>query len=560
MKLSIKTRLILAFAVLIALSSAIFFLGNTNAFSLNEQINTIVDINVKRIMLASKTAEDIQFITKREKELIFSKQLDEIQEYAAVIDSRNAELQERVEQLRSISDEKGMEIIESFNAKWTDYLKVYAKIKSLSLKNSDSTNEEAYALSTSTGREAAMGAVGIMNQILKKNEKALAEARVSTDLLYDNARTNMLIMLGFSLVVAAGVAWWIIQSISKSIQQAKEVIKRVAEGDLTVEISNYSHDEIGELLDYLKTMVDKLKEVLTFISTASDHIYSASTQMSATSQQMSQGSQEQAASAEQISSSMEEMVSNIQQNTDNAKQTEKIGLKAADDIQEGSRAVNQTVDSMKRIAEKISIIGEIARQTNLLALNAAVEAARAGDQGRGFAVVAAEVRKLAERSQSAASEINELSGSSVSIADKSGRLLDQIVPNIQNTARLVQEISTASLEQNTGAEQVNNAIQQFNQVIQQNAAASEEMASGAEELASQADHLRETISFFRIDRNQSRAAQSSGSARPVKRARSSGTTVAAPVAPAPKAGKQRGVLLDMGNGHGDALDNEYERY
>ncbi len=210
---------------------------------------------------------------------------------------------------------------------------------------------------------------------------------------------------------------------------------------------------------------------------------------------------------------------------------------------------------MKRIAEKISIIGEIARQTNLLALNAAVEAARAGDQGRGFAVVAAEVRKLAERSQSAASEINELSGSSVSIADKSGRLLDQIVPNIQNTARLVQEISTASLEQNTGAEQVNNAIQQFNQVIQQNAAASEEMASGAEELASQADHLRETIAFFRIDKNQARtqsAARSAKRNRPV----TNGITPAAPK----NAGKRGGIVLDLGNGHGDALDNEYERY
>jgi len=555
MKLSIKTRLIVAFAILIALSGSIFFLGNSNAYSLNEQLNTIVDTNVKRILLASKTAEDVQFITKREKELILATQVEEVQDYANIIEDKNAELQERIEQLRNISDEKGVEIIETFSTRWNDYLKVYAKIKSLGLKNTDSAQAVAYSLSTTAGRENAMAAIASMNQILKKNEKTLADAKAEADKMYETSRMSMIILLAFATGVAILVAFWIIQSISKSILQAKQAIKSVSEGDLTIEISNYSRDEIGELLDYLKNMVDKLKEVLTFVSTASDHIFSASTQMSATSQQMSQGSQEQAASAEQISSSMEEMVSNIQQNTDNAKQTEKIGLKAAEDIQEGSRAVNQTVDSMKRIAEKISIIGEIARQTNLLALNAAVEAARAGDQGRGFAVVAAEVRKLAERSQSAASEINELSGTSVSIADKSGRLLDQIVPNIQNTARLVQEISTASLEQNTGAEQVNNAIQQFNQVIQQNAAASEEMASGAEELASQADHLRETIAFFRIDKNQAR---SQSSVRSAKRNR----PVTNGIAPAAQKNttKRGGIVLDLGNGHGDALDNEYERY
>ena len=245
----------------------------------------------------------------------------------------------------------------------------------------------------------------------------------------------------------------------------------------------------------ITNIVSKLKELISFVQTASDNISSASTQMSSSSQQMSEGATEQAASAEEVSSSMEEIASIIQQNTDNALQTEKIATKVAADIVEGNKAVSHTVQSMKEIADRISIIGDIARQTNLLALNAAVEAARAGDYGRGFAVVAAEVRKLAERSQVAALEINNLSKAGVTIAEKSGKLLEEIVPEIQKTSKLVQEISLSSIEQNTGANEVNKAIQQLNQVIQQNAAKSEEMAASSEELSSQAEQLKEVISF-----------------------------------------------------------------
>jgi methyl-accepting chemotaxis protein len=211
---------------------------------------------------------------------------------------------------------------------------------------------------------------------------------------------------------------------------------------------------------------------------------------------MSQGASEQASSAEEISSSMEEMVSNIQQNTDNAQQTEKIALSAVDGIRKGNQSVSVAVESMKNIASKIKIINDIAFQTNILALNAAVEAARAGEHGRGFAVVAAEVRKLAERSKVAADEIDHLSKSGVDVSVQAGEQLSNIVPEIEKTSRLVQEIAAASIEMNSGAGQVNNAIQQLNQVTQQNAAASEEMATSSEELSSQADQLKDLIAFF----------------------------------------------------------------
>jgi methyl-accepting chemotaxis protein len=228
---------------------------------------------------------------------------------------------------------------------------------------------------------------------------------------------------------------------------------------------------------------------------------------------MSQGATEQASSAEEVSSSMEEMSSNIRQNADNALQTEKIAKKASSDAEEGGRAVEETVTAMKEIAVKTGIIEEIARQTNLLALNAAIEAARAGEHGKGFAVVASEVRKLAERSQKAAAEIKELSGTSVIIAEKAGEMLGRIVPDIQKTAELVAEISAASSEQNSGAEQINKAILQLDEVIQQNASSSEEMSSMAEELSSQAEQLSESIAFFKVGSSGKKEEQASGNGK-----------------------------------------------
>ncbi|MBI5886086.1 MAG: MCP four helix bundle domain-containing protein, partial [Deltaproteobacteria bacterium] len=245
------------------------------------------------------------------------------------------------------------------------------------------------------------------------------------------------------------------------------VANRLAEGDLTVDVDVVGKDEIGQLQLSLKNMVEKLRDVVTDVRGVSDNVASGSQELSSSAQQISQGSTEQAASTEETTSSMEEMAANIRQNSDNAQQTEKIALKSAQDAKDSGKAVSETVIAMKEIAGRISIIEEIARQTNLLALNAAIEAARAGEHGKGFAVVASEVRKLAERSQTAAGEISKLSSTSVQIAEQAGEMLTRLVPDIQKTAELVQEISAASNEQNSGAEQINKALQQLDQVIQQ---------------------------------------------------------------------------------------------
>ncbi len=306
-----------------------------------------------------------------------------------------------------------------------------------------------------------------------------------------------------SLAVAAMIALAIIltRSITLPLREAVALNNRLAEGDLEVELKVESRDEVGQLLASMQNMITKLKEIVIHVKSGSNYVAVGSEQMSSSSAQMSQGASEQAAAAEEASSSMEEMVANISRNADNALQTEKIAVQTAGDARQGGDAVNEAVTAMREIASKISIVEEIARQTHMLSLNATIEAAKAQESGKGFAVVASEVRGLAERSRTAAAEINQLASSSVAIAERAGEMLTRIVPDIQKTADLVQEISAASKEQRTGADQINTAIQQLDQVVQQNSAASEEMSSTAEELANQAGQLQNTVGFFKIELN-----------------------------------------------------------
>ena len=315
---------------------------------------------------------------------------------------------------------------------------------------------------------------------------------------YRNAVIVYIIILFLGVFLSMLMAIYILRGINTSLATANSTIGKLANGDLSFTIEEQADYDFGRLINNLKHFSEKLKDILVIAQTASANIAITSNEMSSNSQQVSQGATEQAASVEEMAASMEEISSNIQQNTDNAQKTKRISAQAASEIDEGSQNINITVDSMQTIAEKISIIGEIAFQTNILALNAAVEAARAGEHGKGFGVVAAEVGKLAERSKIAAAEIDELSKSGVDIAVKSREMLKLFVPSIEETSKLVEEISTASLEQNAGVDQINDAIQMLNQVTQQNAASSEEMATVSEELAAQADQLKKTIAFFKL--------------------------------------------------------------
>ncbi len=363
---------------------------------------------------------------------------------------------------------------------------------------------------------------------------------------------------GFFLSLAQGINT-ILSTTDTSIEDVVRVLRGLASGDLTQKIGQDSkgrdYNGVFALLkDDVNSTVDRLSETIGKIYRGANTSASTSAEVNDTAQQLGDGSSQQAASLEQISSAMEQISANIRQSADNASQTEQIAHKAAQDADDSGKVVIESVAAMKSIAEKISIIEDIARQTNLLALNAAIEAARAGEHGKGFAVVAAEVRKLAERSQAAAGEIGDLSTNTVTLAEQAGEKLAQLVPDIQKTAELVQEISVASREQDTGSDEINRGLQQLDAVVQQSAASSEQLASSAQELSALVEDQREAISFFKLDERDMQQQDMAHERRDYGSSGASMRSVTAPInqnqtLARNSANNDGGFELDMGDDH-----------
>ncbi|HEY6876909.1 MAG TPA: CHASE3 domain-containing protein [Polyangiales bacterium] len=427
--------------------------------------------------------------------------------------------------------------------------------------------EDVVALAQSGSGKIQMDAMRVLlAEIDGEERRLLSERSAVMEQLKSAAEATMLFGGLAALLAAVALGAWITRSITHPLSESVAVAQSLAAGDLTVSINVDTNDETGLLKAAMKELVESLRQVVSQVSTAASNVASGSEEMSATAQQLSEGAGQQSAAAEETTSSMEQMTASIQQNAGNARQTDGIAAKAATDTKASGEAVVQTVAAMRNIAERIGIIEEIARKTDLLALNAAVEAARAGEHGKGFAVVASEVRKLAERSATAAAEISQLSKTGVTAAESAGAMLTVLVPDIQRTAELVQEIATASAEQSSGVSQTNKAIQELDQIIQQNAAASEEMASTAEELAAQAQALQSAVTFFKLDGTQRPAPVAL-----VRAPRSPAVRKPAPLAlqktGLPKArpanSNGRGVNIDLGlakTGTDDHGDEMFERY
>ncbi|WP_243373056.1 methyl-accepting chemotaxis protein [Geotalea sp. SG265] len=558
--LRIGIRLLAGFIAVLLLTVTLTFFSIKGMANVEEHLQRIVDVNYEKIKETSAASESMYKTTAAIQQMIIvddhGKRLEEKQQ----IDALRAVYADSIAKLEKLEENaEGKKLITKVKDAMEGSKGVNNAMVELALANRSS---EAAAMFAKDGMRLNKAVQDCFDELINYNEGRIDFRYKEANKSYRSTRTMDIGFCVLALLVGLVIAVVITRSITKPIDTAVNVSNRLAAGDLTVAIAVTSKDETGILLAAMQDMVNKLKGIVAEVKTAADNVASGSQQLSSGSEEMSQGASEQAAAAEEASSSMEEMSSNIRQNADNALQTEKIAVKSAGDAQEGGKAVEQTVHAMKDIAGKISIIEEIARQTNLLALNAAIEAARAGEHGKGFAVVASEVRKLAERSQKAAAEISELSASSVEVAERAGDLLTKMVPDIQKTAELVQEISAASREQDTGAEQINKAIQQLDQVIQQNAGASEEMASTAEELASQAEQLQSAISFFKIDNrhegNKSMVS-SSASRTDVKSQKVKIQHLAKAQQVSSFRGAASGHDIDMGDA-GDHLDGVFEKF
>lgn len=435
-------------AALIVLMIAVALFGIFNLKSLNDAVHDLIDGPVARTQLAMELNRDLYELALNSNRIFLEESASERKKLSELIKKEKEMVNEKLNLLHEMTPKEHQSKTLAFKEAYKGYKAVNNEYMEM-IHNGEMKKAQHFANEDIKPiiQKVSDLAVKIVN-VDKEEQEA---ARVSTDASYANTLYISLGTLVLTTLLVLGLAWWIVRGIKKVVASIQVTVEGVASG---------------------------------------------SKQISATGSQIAEGASEQAASLEEVSSSMEEMAANIRQSADNATQTEQISRKAAEDAKASGEAVNEAVNAMNEIAEKISVIGEISRQTNLLALNAAIEAARAGDHGKGFAVVAAEVRKLAERSQGAASEISELSCSSMAVSEKAGELLNKLVPDIQKTAELVEEISSSAREQDLGANEINTALQQLDQVVQQSASASEQMASTSQLLSEQANDMREGMKVF----------------------------------------------------------------
>ncbi|MCX9154738.1 methyl-accepting chemotaxis protein [Niveibacterium sp. 24ML] len=498
--LKVWQRLALGFGAVVALLIAVAVTGISSLNQINDEVDKMVNDRFPKTVWANNVIEVLNTQALTLRNALIAADLAQAKVAAEAIREKRKVAAENLDKLdKSIRSDRGRELIKAVMDARATFVEHQDKMLDLI---EDGKFAETREFMTTVAAKSAPTYIAALGKIIDFQTEMMETSGKEADA---NVAASLRIMLGLGLaavLIATLIAWWITRGMMRQLggepDYAADMMAKVAAGDLTVKISTGEKDQ-SSLLYAIKTTVEKLAGTIGEVRSAADNLSSASEEISATAQSLSQGASEQAASVEETSASIEQMTASISQNTENAKVTDSMATKAAREATEGGGAVQQTVEAMKKIADRIGIIDDIAYQTNLLALNAAIEAARAGEHGKGFAVVAAEVRKLAERSQVAAQEIGELASGSVKTAERAGALLNEIVPSINKTSDLVQEIAAASEEQSSGVSQINGAMSQLNQSTQQNASASEQLAATSEEMSGQAEQLQQLMAFFKVE-------------------------------------------------------------
>jgi methyl-accepting chemotaxis protein len=543
--LRVASKLLLSFLALAVITGAVGFWGVKSLREIDVLDSELYEVNTAPLGQLLDMSTSFQRVRVNIRDVVLEKD----PEKARVYEARIAELDKKIDEasaafektIKSDAVRKDFERFQDAQQKYDDFR---TRIVKLALEGKDeeaiAVLRDPVAIGLAKDCDDALNALADVKirQASEKSEVNGATAAAATRLMIGLVVAGLLIAAFLGVIVS--------RAISRPLAQGLELASAVASGDLDKSINVQSEDEVGKLAAALNTMVEKLREVVGEVRGGAEALTSAATQVAATSQSLSQGTGEQAASVEETTSSLEQMSASITQNAENSRQTEKMANEGARTAADSGKSVEQTVEAMNSIAEKISIIEEIAYQTNLLALNAAIEAARAGEHGKGFAVVATEVRKLAERSQKAAKEISELAGSSVKVAQRSGALIAELVPAIRKTADLVQEVAAASKEQSTGVNQVSKAMTTVDQVTQRNASAAEELSSTAEEMSSQSEALLQTVSFFRINGGNHATVRKNGAHAAAHRPAAPAAPAASPEHPALPAPKKNGAHADGG--------------